>query len=240
MFSLKWLELLLFLAFSFGSVRTMKNKCFCGVRHCVFSSSLRLWRKEKVSVLKKHTFSVFQPEPPPTNKWQLDNWLNKVNPHKVSPASSVDSNIPSSQGYKKEGREQGTGNSYTDPGGPKETSSATPGRDSKTVQKGSESGRGRQKSPAQSDSTAQRRTVGKKQPKKTEKAAAEEPRGGLKIESETPVDMATSMPSSRHKAATKGSRKPNIKKESKSSPRPSAEKKKYSQQVNLPRNQGKL
>ncbi|ELK03098.1 AF4/FMR2 family member 4 [Pteropus alecto] len=168
-----------------------------------------------------------EPEPPPTNKWQLDNWLNKVNPHKVSPASSVDSNIPSSQGYKKEGREQGTGNSYTDPSGPKETSSATPGRDSKTVQKGSESGRGRQKSPAQSDSTTQRRTVGKKQPKKAEKAAAEEPRGGLKIESETPVDMATSMPSSRHKAATKGSRKPNIKKESKSSPRPSAEKKKY-------------
>ncbi|KAF3821539.1 hypothetical protein GH733_009581 [Mirounga leonina] len=168
-----------------------------------------------------------EPEPPPTNKWQLDNWLNKVNPHKVSPASSVDSNIPSSQGYKKEGREQGTGNSYPDPGGPKETSSATPGRDSKTVQKGSESGRGRQKSPAQSDSTTQRRTVGKKQPKKAEKAAAEEPRGGLKIESETPVDMATSMPSSRHKAATKGSRKPNIKKESKSSPRPSAEKKKY-------------
>ncbi|XP_048190355.1 AF4/FMR2 family member 4 isoform X4 [Perognathus longimembris pacificus] len=168
-----------------------------------------------------------EPEPPPTNKWQLDNWLNKVNPHKVSPASSVDSNIPSSQGYKKEGREQGAGSSYTDQGGPKETSSATPGRDSKTVQKGSESGRSRQKSPAQSDSTTQRRTVGKKQPKKAEKAAAEEPRGGLKIESETPVDMPTSIPSSRHKAATKGSRKPNIKKESKSSPRPTAEKKKY-------------
>ncbi|XP_016826486.1 AF4/FMR2 family member 4 isoform X2 [Cricetulus griseus] len=168
-----------------------------------------------------------EPEPPPTNKWQLDNWLNKVNPHKVSPASSVDSNIPSTQAYKKEGREQGAGNNYTDPGGPKETSSATPGKVSKTTQKGSESGRGRQKSPAQSDSTAQRRTVGKKQPKKTEKSAAEEPRGGLKIESETPVDMATSMPSSRHKAATKGSRKPNIKKESKSSPRPTAEKKKY-------------
>ncbi|XP_076994544.1 AF4/FMR2 family member 4 isoform X2 [Tamandua tetradactyla] len=168
-----------------------------------------------------------EPEPPPTNKWQLDNWLNKVNPHKVSPASSVDSNIPSSQGYKKEGREQGPGNSYTDPGGPKETSSTTPGRDSKTIQKGSESGRGRQKSPAQSDNATQRRTVGKKQPKKAEKAATEEPRGGLKIESETPVDMATSMPSSRHKAATKGSRKPSIKKESKSSPRPTAEKKKY-------------
>uniref|UniRef100_A0A5F8HGL0 ALF transcription elongation factor 4 n=2 Tax=Monodelphis domestica TaxID=13616 RepID=A0A5F8HGL0_MONDO len=167
-----------------------------------------------------------EPEPPPTNKWQLDNWLNKVNPHKVSPASSVDSNIPSSQGYKKEGREQGPGSGYIEQNGPKESNS-TPGRDSKTVQKGSESGRGRQKSPAQSDNTTQRRTVGKKQPKKTEKAGIEEPRGGLKIESETPVDMTTSMPSNRHKAATKGSRKPNIKKEPKSSPRSTTEKKKY-------------
>ncbi|XP_019390568.1 PREDICTED: AF4/FMR2 family member 4 [Crocodylus porosus] len=168
-----------------------------------------------------------EPEPPPTNKWQLDNWLNKVNPHKVSPASSVDSNIPSSQGYKKEGRDQGTGSGYADQSGPKDSISSTPGRDSKTTQKGSESSRGRLKSPAQSDSVTQRRTVGKKQPKKAEKAAVEEPRGGLKIESETPVDMAKNMPSNRHKAATKGSRKPNIKKEPKSSPRPTAEKKKY-------------
>ncbi|NXE24113.1 AFF4 protein, partial [Ardeotis kori] len=168
-----------------------------------------------------------EPEPPPTNKWQLDNWLNKVNSHKVSPASSVDSNIPSSQGYKKEGRDQGTGSGYADQSGSKDSISSTPGRDSKPTQKGSESGRGRQKSPAQSDSSTQRRTVGKKQPKKAEKTSVEEPRGGLKIESETPVDMATNIPSNRHKAATKGSRKPNIKKEPKSSPRPTAEKKKY-------------
>ncbi|NXF43508.1 AFF4 protein, partial [Oceanites oceanicus] len=167
-----------------------------------------------------------EPEPPPTNKWQLDNWLNKVNSHKVSPASSVDSNIPSSQGYKKEGRDQGTGSGYTDQGS-KDLISSTPGRDSKPTQKGSESSRGRQKSPAQSDSSTQRRTVGKKQPKKAEKTSVEEPRGGLKIESETPVDMATNIPSNRHKAATKGSRKPNIKKEPKSSPRPTTEKKKY-------------
>ncbi|XP_071615200.1 AF4/FMR2 family member 4 isoform X2 [Heliangelus exortis] len=168
-----------------------------------------------------------EPEPPPTNKWQLDNWLNKVNSHKVSPASSVDSNIPSSQGYKKEGRDQGAGGGYTEQGGSKDSISSTPGRDSKPTQKGSESSRGRQKSPAQSDSSTQRRTVGKKQPKKAEKTSIEEPRGGLKIESETPVDMATSIPSNRHKAATKGSRKPNIKKEPKSSPRPTTEKKKY-------------
>ncbi|NXL08077.1 AFF4 protein, partial [Mesembrinibis cayennensis] len=168
-----------------------------------------------------------EPEPPPTNKWQLDNWLNKVNSHKVSPASSVDSNIPSSQGYKKEGRDQGTGSGYTDQSGSKDSISSTPGRDSKPTQKGSESSRGRQKSPAQSDSSTQRRTVGKKQPKKAEKTSVEEPRGGLKIESETPVDIATNIPSNRHKAATKGSRKPNIKKEPKSSPRPTTEKKKY-------------
>ncbi|NWI34255.1 AFF4 protein, partial [Sula dactylatra] len=168
-----------------------------------------------------------EPEPPPTNKWQLDNWLNKVNSHKVSPASSVDSNIPSSQGYKKEGRDQGMGSGYTDQSGSKDSISSTPGRDSKPTQKGSESSRGRQKSPAQSDSSTQRRTVGKKQPKKAEKTSVEEPRGGLKIESETPVDMATNIPSNRHKAATKGSRKPNIKKEPKSSPRPTTEKKKY-------------
>ncbi|NWR67986.1 AFF4 protein, partial [Bucorvus abyssinicus] len=168
-----------------------------------------------------------EPEPPPTNKWQLDNWLNKVNSHKVSPASSVDSNIPSSQGYKKEGRDQGAGSGYTDQSGSKDSISSTPGRDSKPTQKGSESSRGRQKSPAQSDSSTQRRTVGKKQPKKAEKTSVEEPRGGLKIESETPVDMATNIPSNRHKAATKGSRKPSIKKEPKSSPRPTTEKKKY-------------
>ncbi|KAH0629752.1 hypothetical protein JD844_012093 [Phrynosoma platyrhinos] len=167
-----------------------------------------------------------EPEPPPTNKWQLDNWLNKVNPHKVSPASSVDSNIPSTQGYKKEGRDSSAGGGYADQSGSKDSISSTPGRDSKTSQKGSESNRGRQKSPAQSDSMSQRRTVGKKQPKKTEKPSVEEPRGGLKIESETPLEMTTSIPSNRHKAATKGSRKPNIKKEPKSSPRPTTDKKK--------------
>lgn len=139
----------------------------------------------------------------------------------------MDSNIPSSQGYKKEGRDQGTGSGYADQSGSKDSISSTPGRDSKPTQKGSESSRGTQKSPAQSDSSTQRRTVGKKQPKKAEKTSVEEPRGGLKIESETPVDMATNIPSNRHKAATKGSRKPNIKKEPKSSPRPTTEKKKY-------------
>uniref|UniRef100_H3AK67 ALF transcription elongation factor 4 n=1 Tax=Latimeria chalumnae TaxID=7897 RepID=H3AK67_LATCH len=182
-----------------------------------------------------------EPEPPPTNKWQLDNWLNKVNPHKVSPASSVDSNVPSSQGYKKENRDQSTGSGYSAQSGSKDSSASTPGRDSRATQKGSESSRGRQKSPAQSDSsTTQRKTVGKKQPKKAEKATlVEEPRGGLKVESEIPPEMPTSIPPNRHKAATKGSRKPNIKKEPKSSPRPAVEKRKYKSSSKPPQNKSR-
>ncbi|KAK6474823.1 AF4/FMR2 family member 4-like isoform X1 [Huso huso] len=160
----------------------------------------------------------FKPEPPPTNKWQLDNWLKQ---NKVSPASSVDSNVPVN--YKNENREQSSGRGYAGQGGSKESSSSAPGRDSRTSQKGSESGRSRQKSPAQSESSnTPRRTVGKKQPKKSEKTpVVEEPKGGLKVESETPPEI------NRPKAPTKGSRKPNVKKEPKSSsPRPAMEKRK--------------
>ncbi|XP_072446634.1 AF4/FMR2 family member 4 isoform X4 [Chiloscyllium punctatum] len=167
-----------------------------------------------------------EPEPPPSSKWQLDNWLNKVNSHKVSPASSVDSHIQSSQShsYKKENRDQST---YEDPGGSKDGNTATPGRDSRNAQKGSET-RSRQKSPAQSDGSAQRKTVGKKQPKKAERpTVTEEQRGGLKVESEPTSDRATPIPANRHKAATKGYRKPSTKRESKSSTRVTVEKRKH-------------
>ncbi|XP_069754297.1 AF4/FMR2 family member 4 isoform X2 [Narcine bancroftii] len=166
-----------------------------------------------------------EPEPPPSSKWQLDNWLNKVNSHKVSPASSVDSHIQSSQSrsYKKESRDQGA--TYEDPSGSKDATSATPGRDSRNAQKGSET-RGRQKSPAQSDGNTQRKTVGKKQPKKSERPTiTEEPRGGLKVESEPTSDRATLLPVNSHKAATKGSRKPSTKREPKSSTRANIERK---------------
>lgn len=165
-----------------------------------------------------------EPEPPPSNKWQLDNWLNKVNPHKVSPASSVESNIPSSQGYKKEVQEQGTGTGYTEQSGPKESNASTPVRETKAAQKGSEGSRGRQKSPANSESTTQRRNFGKKQPNKP---AVEAPRRELKVESVTTAETTTNLPANRHKAATKGLRKPSIKKEPKSSPRQATERKKY-------------
>ncbi|XP_036379979.1 AF4/FMR2 family member 4 isoform X2 [Megalops cyprinoides] len=161
-----------------------------------------------------------EPEPPTANKWQLDNWIHIVS--KFSPASPVDNNVPTK--YKKEGREQGSGR-YSGQGGSKDSGGSAPGRDLRAAQKGSESsGRGRQKSPAQGEGgTAQRRTVGKKQPRKSEKPpVVEEPKGGLKVESEPPPEI----PPHRPKAATKGSRKPNIKKEPKPSPRPAADKRK--------------
>lgn len=130
-------------------------------------------------------------------------------------------NVPTK--YRKEGREQGSGRGYSGQNGTKDAGAPTQGRDLRPAQKGSENSRGRQKSPAQSDSTAgQRRTVGKKQPKKSEKPpVVEEPKGGLMVESETPQDI----PTPRNKAPSKGPRKPNIKKEPKS-PRQAQDKRK--------------
>ncbi|XP_030649442.1 AF4/FMR2 family member 4 isoform X2 [Chanos chanos] len=163
-----------------------------------------------------------EPEQPTANKWQLDNWFKKVN--KFSPASPVDSSSSSTpMKYKKEGRDAGSSRAYSGQGGAKDSALA-PSRDLRPNQKGSESGRGRQKSPAQSEGgTGQRRTVGKKQPKKPEKPpVVEEPKGGLKVESEPTPEI----PPHRARAPNKGLRKPNIKKDLKSSPRPAQEKRK--------------
>ncbi|XP_061659467.1 AF4/FMR2 family member 4 isoform X2 [Syngnathoides biaculeatus] len=154
-----------------------------------------------------------EPEQPMANKWQLDNWFKKA-----APPSPLDNNNVQTKS-KKEGRDNSSGRGYSSQGGgSKDSSSTGPSRDLRAAQKGAESGRGRQKSPAQSESsTGNRRPVGKKQPKKSEKPTVlEEPKGGLRVESEP----APEIPPHRPKAATKGSRKPSIKKEPKSSPRP--------------------
>ncbi|XP_037322859.2 AF4/FMR2 family member 4 isoform X2 [Pungitius pungitius] len=157
-----------------------------------------------------------EPEQPTTNKWQLDNWFKRK---QFSPASPVDNNVPTK--CKKEGRDNGSGRGYSSQGGvSKDSAAPTPSRDLRAAQKGAEGGRGRQKSPAQSEGGANpRRSVGKKQPKKSEKPpVVEEPKGNLRVETLT----APEIPPPRSKAATKGSRKPSIKKEPKSSPRPTA------------------
>ncbi|XP_050948585.1 AF4/FMR2 family member 4 isoform X2 [Labeo rohita] len=158
-------------------------------------------------------------EQPTANKWQLDNWFKKVN--KLSPASPVENSSTTPTKYKKEGRE--TSRIYSGPGSKDAAPSA--GRDLRPNQKGQE--RRSQKSPAQSEGESQsrqRKSVGKKQPKKPEKPpVVEEPKGGLKVETEPSPEI----PSHRVRAANKGPRKPNIKKEPKtSSPRPAQDKRK--------------
>ncbi|XP_072231773.1 AF4/FMR2 family member 4 isoform X1 [Leuresthes tenuis] len=158
-----------------------------------------------------------EPEQPMANKWQLDNWFKKT---KFSPASPVENNSVAPK-CKKEGRDNSSGRGYASQGGgSKDSTAPPPSRDLRAPQKGAESGRGRQKSPAQTDGSANPRIrVDKKQPKKSEKPpVVEEPKGGLRVESEP----APELPPHRPKAATKGSRKPSIKKEPKSSPRPTA------------------
>ncbi|XP_061595429.1 AF4/FMR2 family member 4 isoform X1 [Cololabis saira] len=158
-----------------------------------------------------------EPEQPTANKWQLDNWFKKTK--QFSPPSPVEnSNVPAK--CKKESRDNSSGRGYgSQGGGSKDSALPPPSRDLRAPQKGAEGGRGRQKSPAQSDGANPRIRVGKKQPKKSEKLpVVEEPKGGLRVESEP----APELPPHRPKAATKGSRKPSIKKEPKSSPRPSA------------------
>ncbi|KAJ3588786.1 hypothetical protein NHX12_009640 [Muraenolepis orangiensis] len=129
-----------------------------------------------------------------SSKWQLDNWFKKTK--QFSPASPVDVNYSGQEGSK-------------DPG------PAAPGRDLRPTQKGAENARGRQKSPAQSEGggsgggAAQRRTMGKKQPKKSEKPpVVEEPKGGLRVESEPVPEIPPHRPKRKTKQApTKTSQK---------------------------------
>uniref|UniRef100_A0A9J7Z8Q3 ALF transcription elongation factor 4 n=2 Tax=Cyprinus carpio TaxID=7962 RepID=A0A9J7Z8Q3_CYPCA len=160
-------------------------------------------------------------EQPTANKWQLDNWFKKV---KSPPASPVENSSTTPTKYKKEGRETSSSRIYSGPGSKDVTPSA--GRDLRPNQKGQD--RRNQKSPAQSEGGSQggrRVVVGKKQPKKPEKPpVVEEPKGGLKVETEPSPEIPSHL---RVRAPNKGPRKPNIKKEPKtSSPRPAPDKRK--------------
>lgn len=183
-----------------------------------FNSSIICFIRSSFSktVSSVSPFVPLQPEKPMANKWQLDNWFKKTK--QFSPSSPVDNNnVPPK--FKKDGRDNSSGRSYSSQGGgSKDSATPTPSRDLRAAQKGAEGGRGRQKSPAQSEGgTNPRIRVGKKQPKKSEKPpVVEEPKGGLRVESEPAPEIPPHQP----KAATKGSRKPSIKKEPKSSPRP--------------------
>ncbi|KAJ8338584.1 hypothetical protein SKAU_G00375500 [Synaphobranchus kaupii] len=125
-----------------------------------------------------------EPEPPSTNKWQLDKWLNKVNPHNkalintqpeshgLGTAQPEDSQATEAQG-------SGKGKSSVPQALPdaKDRALLSPIREKakpRTSQKAPEGKSAKVKSPANAELAPPRRSTGKKQPKKVERSSSTE------------------------------------------------------------------
>ncbi|XP_060783366.1 AF4/FMR2 family member 2 isoform X3 [Neoarius graeffei] len=125
-----------------------------------------------------------EPEPPSTNKWQLDKWLNKVNPHNKPLANTQSESHGLGSSQPEDG--QATENqscSKSKPSAalaqadPKDRTLLSPIREKakpKTGQKGPDGKGTKVKAPASVDLPPSRRSTGKKQPKKVEQSSNSE------------------------------------------------------------------
>lgn len=201
-------------------------------------------KKRKGSLLKGKSLLLseicsfnLQPEPPSTNKWQLDKWLNKVNPHNKTiinnqnePHSESSSQAQSNQ--QAEGPNKGKLNSSLPPTDPKERAILSPIREKakpRVAQKTPEAKSSKQKSPAHNEPTSQR-TTGKKQPKKVERTSSVEEYNWPKPNntSNTPKEKDTQEPPEQPKVRTKAAvGKTAPRKEPRTSTGLTSEKKKY-------------
>ncbi|XP_056396336.1 AF4/FMR2 family member 2 [Hyla sarda] len=124
-----------------------------------------------------------EPEPPSTNKWQLDKWLNKVNPHNktiINNQNDVHSDNNSepqnNQQIEEENKRELNSASSQSDSLPKDRELLSPVREKnkpRVPQKPPESKPSKQKSPAHNETTPQR-AVAKKQPKKVERTSSAE------------------------------------------------------------------
>ncbi|NWX60353.1 AFF3 protein, partial [Promerops cafer] len=178
-----------------------------------------------------------EPEPPSTNKWQLDKWLNKVNPHNKTiinnqnePHSESSSQAQSNQ--QAEGPNKGKLNSSLPPTDSKDRAILSPIREKakpRVAQKTPEAKSSKQKSPAHNEPTSQR-TTGKKQPKKVERTSSVEEYNWPKPNntSNTPKEKDTQEPPEQPKVRTKAAvGKTAPRKEPRTSTGLTSEKKKY-------------
>ncbi|XP_051646863.1 AF4/FMR2 family member 1 [Manacus candei] len=166
-----------------------------------------------------------EPEPPTSNKWQLDNWLTKVNPPAV-PTESL-SEIACGDGHE-EGKKQEQGFSsnsshrHTEPREPHHKSQvARAPRDTHLPTK-----RNCQKPPVPTEEPSPRQTVGIKRPSKP--LVHEGSKRGLKVESD-PGPLEVRDQSSKDKLKVKKIVKPKStdRKELKSAPQEPFEKRKH-------------
>ncbi|XP_052006047.1 AF4/FMR2 family member 2-like [Xyrauchen texanus] len=125
-----------------------------------------------------------EPEPPSTNKWQLDKWLNKVNPHNKalintqSDSHGLNTTQPDeSQASENQSSSKIKPSTALAPADPKDRALLSPIREKakpKTGQKAPDSKSTKVKSPASVELAPPRRNTGKKQPKKVEQFSSSE------------------------------------------------------------------
>ncbi|CAM4614847.1 unnamed protein product [Lepidochelys olivacea] len=178
-----------------------------------------------------------EPEPPSTNKWQLDKWLNKVNPHNKTiinnqnETHSENSSHPQSS-QQTEGQNKGKLNNSLPQTDSKDRAVLSPIREKakpRVAQKTPETKSSKQKSPAHNEPTSQR-TPGKKQPKKVERTSSVEEYNWPKPNntSNTPKEKDTQEPPEQPKVRTKAAvGKTAPRKEPRTSTGLASEKKKY-------------
>ncbi|NWH50484.1 AFF1 protein, partial [Fregata magnificens] len=148
--------------------------------------------------------SAPEPDPPTSNKWQLDNWLTKVNPPAV-PTESL-SEIAHGDG-REEGKEQGQGvssNSSQQRAEPREPHHKSSGRAARAPQDAHlPTKRNCQKSPVHAEEPSPRQTGGIKRPGKA--PVHEGPKGCLKVESDPgPFEVRDQSSRDKPKVKTKG------------------------------------
>ncbi|NXT35372.1 AFF1 protein, partial [Pelecanoides urinatrix] len=148
--------------------------------------------------------SAPEPDPPTSNKWQLDNWLTKVNPPAV-PTESL-SEIAHGDGCE-EGKEQGqdvssnSSHQRTELREPHHKSSIRAARAPQDTHLPTK--RSCQKSPVCTEEPSPRQTVGIKRPGKA--PVHEGPKGGLKVESDPgPFEVRDQSSRDKPKVKTKG------------------------------------
>uniref|UniRef100_A0A669QIS2 AF4/FMR2 family member 3 n=1 Tax=Phasianus colchicus TaxID=9054 RepID=A0A669QIS2_PHACC len=134
---------------------------------------------------KPSHYSSPEPEPPSSNKWQLDKWLNKVTPHKAPILTPHDGSALEAHpyyGHVKAERQEDEKTPAPGPaehrGGESRTAAASTaatvgdGPRPRTANKAPGSKGGRQKSPPAADGGPPRRAAGKKAPRRAERSSA--------------------------------------------------------------------